>query len=30
MTVIGFLALWTIASFFFGPIIGKIIKGAIR
>lgn len=27
MTVIQFLVLWTMASFFFGPIVGKIIKG---
>lgn len=26
MTIIQFLVLWTMASFFFGPIVGKIIK----
>lgn len=29
MTIIQFLVLWTMASFFFGPIVGKIIKGVI-
>ena len=29
MTVIGFLAIWTIASLFFGPIIGKCIRSVM-
>jgi len=30
MSVMGFLFVWTIASLFFGPVIGKCIKEQMR